>query len=193
MNLKELKQKVDACFDKGEQYHNLRVCIPNNKGGWGGTSTTTLKYASKGIDWDSGKFILTPEVLMVEKLNSQDKIGYKIKKGDTFLCLKDYKMKYGSIDYTKGSVYKSDIEGSITDNEHCTFHEMEELEDFFEYFKPLDNTKLPVWVKELYRDLQERMKVLEGRKQSRVTEGRIAELQLIIIRVQQILIESINK
>lgn len=72
---------------------------------------------------------------------------YKIKKGDTFLCLKDYEMKDGSIDYTKDSVYESDIEGSITDNEYCTFHEMEGLENFFEYFKPLDNTKLPVGVK----------------------------------------------
>lgn len=40
---------------------------------------------------------------------------------------------------------------------------------------------------ELYKELQERMKVLENKKQSDITEGRIAELQLIIVRIQQIL------
>jgi hypothetical protein len=41
---------------------------------------------------------------------------------------------------------------------------------------------------ELYKELLERMKVLEDRKQSRITEGRIAELQLVIIKIQQILL-----
>ena len=45
---------------------------------------------------------------------------------------------------------------------------------------------------ELYKELQERMKELERRKQSKITEGRIAELQLVIIRVQQILLDSLN-
>jgi hypothetical protein len=44
----------------------------------------------------------------------------------------------------------------------------------------------------LYKELQERMKELESRKQSKITEGRIAELQLVIIRVQQILLDSLN-
>lgn len=45
---------------------------------------------------------------------------------------------------------------------------------------------------ELYKELQERMKELESRKQTKITEGRIAELQLVIIRVQQILLDSLN-
>jgi len=45
---------------------------------------------------------------------------------------------------------------------------------------------------ELYKELQERMKDLENRKQSKITEGRILELQLVIIRVQQIILNSIN-
>ena len=45
---------------------------------------------------------------------------------------------------------------------------------------------------ELYKELQERMKELESRKQSKITEGRILELQLVIVRVQQILLDSLN-
>lgn len=45
---------------------------------------------------------------------------------------------------------------------------------------------------ELYQELQDRMKELESRKKSKITECRIAELQLVIIRVQQILLDSIN-
>ena len=45
----------------------------------------------------------------------------------------------------------------------------------------------------LYKELQERMKVLEGRKQTKITLGRISELQLIIVRVQQILLNSLNE
>ena len=44
----------------------------------------------------------------------------------------------------------------------------------------------------LYEELQERMKELESRKQSKITEGRILELQLVIVRVQQILLDSLN-
>lgn len=67
MTLKELKQKVDVYYNMDERYHELEVCIPNHKGGMGGTSVTKVKYANKGIDWDSGKFIITPEIQMVER------------------------------------------------------------------------------------------------------------------------------
>lgn len=67
MTLKELKQRVDTYYEMNERYHDLEVCIPNNKGGLGGTSVTKVKYANKGIDWDSGKFILSPEVPMIER------------------------------------------------------------------------------------------------------------------------------
>lgn len=48
-------------------------------------------------------------------------------------------------------------------------------------------------MEELYKDLQDRLKELESRKKSKITEGRIAELLLIIIRVQNIMLKSINK
>lgn len=44
---------------------------------------------------------------------------------------------------------------------------------------------------ELYKELLERMTNLENRKQSKITEGRILELQLVIVRVQQIILNSI--
>ena len=69
MTLKELKQRVDTYYKMNERYHDLEVCIPNNKGGLGGTSVTKVKYANRGIDWDNGKFILSPEVPMIEKPN----------------------------------------------------------------------------------------------------------------------------
>lgn len=67
MTLKELKQRVDLYYEMNERYHDLEVCIPNNKGGMGGASVTKVKNANKGIDWDKGKFILYPEVPMIEK------------------------------------------------------------------------------------------------------------------------------
>lgn len=51
---------------------------------------------------------------------------------------------------------------------------------------------------ELYKELQGRMKELESRKpsinafESKITEGRIAELQLVIVRVQRLLLDSLN-
>ena len=48
-------------------------------------------------------------------------------------------------------------------------------------------------MKELYKELLERLKVLEERKQTSITEGRIAELMLVIIRVQQLLLPFVAK
>lgn len=62
-------------------------------------------------------------------------INYKIKVGDVYLCLKDYIMDDGSIEYTKGKKYLSESKGCITDNGMDTRHSMKEQNDFFEYFK----------------------------------------------------------
>ena len=62
-------------------------------------------------------------------------IMYKIKKGDRFLCLEDYVMDDERIAYSKGKIYKSDLDGRITDNEFDVHHEMECQNDFFEYFE----------------------------------------------------------
>lgn len=43
-------------------------------------------------------------------------------------------------------------------------------------------------MKELYEELQDRMKQLESRKQTDITQGRISELQFIIAKIQQFLL-----
>lgn len=60
---------------------------------------------------------------------------YKIKKGDTFLCLEDYEMDDGRISYSKGKIYQSDLDGRITNNDFDVHHQMENQNDFFEYFE----------------------------------------------------------
>ena len=62
-------------------------------------------------------------------------MNYKIKKGDRFLCLEDYVMDDERIAYSKGKIYKSDLDGRITDNEFDVLHEMEGQNYFFEYFE----------------------------------------------------------
>ena len=66
MTLKELRDRIEA-VPKGAFYDNLNVCIPNNKGIIGPTSTTDVRHAGQGIDWDNGKFFIWPEKEMIEK------------------------------------------------------------------------------------------------------------------------------
>lgn len=73
MTLKELKQRVDHFYNMNENYHDLVVCVPNNKFGQGSTPVTVIKYANKGFDWDNGLFILSPEFPMTEITNSKTK------------------------------------------------------------------------------------------------------------------------
>lgn len=66
MTLLELKQKVDlALLRKGSE--TLNVCIPNNIVAMGGTQVTNVKNACAGFDWDSDKFMIYPEVKMINK------------------------------------------------------------------------------------------------------------------------------
>lgn len=69
MTLAELKERIDwLALQSNLKLEDIEVCIPNNKEGmWGGTPTTAVKAASKGIDWDNRKFIIFPEVDMVEQ------------------------------------------------------------------------------------------------------------------------------
>jgi hypothetical protein len=65
MTLTKLKERVDATLEN-RRGRELTVCIPNNKGGMGGTSVTNAVSAHSGIDWDSGKFFIYPEVKMID-------------------------------------------------------------------------------------------------------------------------------
>ena len=66
VTLISLKEVVDRYLEDSRG-RELTVCIPNNKGGMGGTSVTNVVSAHRGIDWDSGKFFIYPEVKMIER------------------------------------------------------------------------------------------------------------------------------
>lgn len=66
----------------------------------------------------------------------------EIKKGDRFLCIKNIVMPgigktAGKVAYTKGCVYKSDIDGNITDNMGCEDHGWGDVVKFREHFQVL--------------------------------------------------------
>ncbi len=64
-----------------------------------------------------------------------------IKKGQKYLCTKDYIMEEGSIAYKAGEVYKSSGENtlpSLFDNTHTMFRD----EDFNEHFKRIKYEKV---------------------------------------------------
>ena len=66
MTLRELKQIVDrTILRRGND--ELDVVIPNHKPSMGGISTTNVRGANQGIDWNRGMFILWPDKKMVEK------------------------------------------------------------------------------------------------------------------------------
>ena len=63
---------------------------------------------------------------------------YTIKKGDKFLCLKDYVMvDNDEVAYVAGKTYTSEEDDCIKDEECTVEHDMSGQADFFEYFKPL--------------------------------------------------------
>jgi hypothetical protein len=76
MKLKELKERIG--YYSHESYDDLEVCIPNNKSGMmGGTPTTSVKSANRGIDWDSRKFIIWPETKLIEfQEDPADYVGF---------------------------------------------------------------------------------------------------------------------
>ena len=58
----------------------------------------------------------------------------EIKKGDKFLCKESVVMYNGAIDYIKGKVYTSDLDGCITDEEGTVKHWWGGDERTSEYF-----------------------------------------------------------
>lgn len=72
MTLKELKALVDHCYNASEPNRDLRVVIPNGERGIGSISSTGVKGASQGIDWDHGMFIITPTEPMMNRPSDVD-------------------------------------------------------------------------------------------------------------------------
>lgn len=69
LTLIEFKNRIDFYLLQ-KRYEDAEVCIPNNKGGMGGTSATNVVGCQMGIDWDSGRFFIFPENKMIEGTNS---------------------------------------------------------------------------------------------------------------------------
>lgn len=64
MTLLELKNKIDsilAMHGDTERVQNLQVVIITSENSMGGRACSTLQYAHRGIDWESGRFNLTAE------------------------------------------------------------------------------------------------------------------------------------
>lgn len=66
MKLSALKEIIDNRIESNPRAADHIVCIPNNRGGMGGTSVTQVSGATGGIDWDSSKFFIYPEKKMQE-------------------------------------------------------------------------------------------------------------------------------
>lgn len=66
LTLGKLAEIVNAQLEGNPNAANSLVCIPNNKGGMGGTSVTNVSGAGHGIDWDAHKFFIWPENKMIE-------------------------------------------------------------------------------------------------------------------------------
>lgn len=66
LTLGKLWEIANAQLDNNPGAADRVVCIPNNKGGMGGTSVTNVTSAGGGIDWDAHKFFMWPENKMIE-------------------------------------------------------------------------------------------------------------------------------
>ena len=80
------------------------------------------------IDWERKRKLI------------HQKEDYKIIKGDSFKCIKDFIMDDKSIDYSKGKIYTSELDGCITDKENHKNHKMEDQKDFFKHFEYIYKT-----------------------------------------------------
>ena len=110
-------------------------------------------------------------------------MNYKIKKGDRFLCLEDYVMDDERIAYSKGKIYKSDLDGRITDNEFDVHHEMEEQNDFFEYFELVVSGLKLVNKSKLEEALKQSISLLMQTTEFEVLESfklKVAELKKVL-------------
>lgn len=57
-----------------------------------------------------------------------------IRKGDRFLCKKDYVMEDDSIAYVRGKVYLAESDRYLTDESGSDLHRMNDETDFYEHF-----------------------------------------------------------
>lgn len=86
MTLEQLKQIIDAAFDRANSYsgvnaEDIQVGIKVFRvGAIGGTPVANINSIHMGFDWDMGKMIITPEPELRE--TDRDEIKTLIKKYD---------------------------------------------------------------------------------------------------------------
>ncbi len=61
---------------------------------------------------------------------------FKVVKGTCYKCIKDVIMSDGTVAYVKGSIYFSDVDGCITDEDGDTEHYWTSASDLFDFFVP---------------------------------------------------------
>ena len=69
MTVLELRDRLTQIMKANSMAKDDVVCIPNHKGGMGGTSATNIKGAVQGFDWNRGKLFILPETDMINKSN----------------------------------------------------------------------------------------------------------------------------
>jgi len=79
----------------------------------------------------------------------------KIKKGDKFVCIKDYVMEDGVIEFSKGVEYLSEKDGCLTDDHGDPDHQMNLEINFFDFFTHTDKFKI--------ENLERRIELLENK------------------------------
>lgn len=69
-------------------------------------------------------------------------MAHTISKGEKFLCKKTFKMGHGTIEYTRGNEYLSEVKDCITDNGGDVNHKMANCslstKEFNEHFIQID-------------------------------------------------------
>jgi hypothetical protein len=112
------------------------------KDSWREKETDNLAEA---FDWRETKegFIYWEELHKAEpnteeiESKKETKVN-KIKKGEKYLCLKDYVMQNGRLAYTKGKSYQSENDLCLTNNQFNKCHQMYLSDEFYEHFEILE-------------------------------------------------------
>lgn len=67
LTLNDLYKRIESQLKTMPSSGKSEVVVRLNNNGIGPMNTVHISYASLGIDWDSGKFILYPEINLKEE------------------------------------------------------------------------------------------------------------------------------
>lgn len=77
MNLKQLKETVDAIYSHLRRYDNpeeLTVCVLIAEPSMGARASVGVEYVSRGMDWENGQINVKCDTQIVRKGNSKEDI-----------------------------------------------------------------------------------------------------------------------